>query len=54
MILSYPCRTQVCTVLQTLLEIFIFCPKIQVQFPVQIVGVFLGEKLVKMLWFWTF
>ncbi len=37
----------------TLFEIFIFCPKIQLWFPVKIVD-FLGEKLVKMLWFWTF
>ena len=37
----------------TLLQIFIFCPKIQLWFPVKIVD-FLGEKLVKMLWFWTF
>ena len=37
----------------TLFEIFIFCPKIQLWFPEKIVD-FLGEKLVKMLWFWTF
>ena len=37
----------------TLFEIFIFCPKIQLWFSVKIVD-FLGEKLVKMLWFWTF
>ena len=37
----------------TLFEIFIFCPKIQLWFPVKIVD-FLGEKVVKMLWFWTF
>ena len=30
-----------------------FCSKIQLWFPVKIVD-FLGEKLVKMLWFWTF
>ena len=30
-----------------------FCPKIQLWFPVKIVD-FLGEKLVKMLCFWTF
>ena len=30
-----------------------FCPKIQLWFPVKIVN-FLGEKLVKMLWVWTF
>ena len=67
----------------TLFEIFIFCPKIQLWFPEKIVDFFLvkiswnccgfglfscwqlwfhekivkkiwGEKLVKMLWFWTF
>ena len=32
---------------------FIFCPKIQLWFRDKIVD-FLGEKLVKMLWFWTF
>ena len=37
----------------TLFEIFIFCPKIQLWSPLKIVD-FLGEKLVKMLWFWTF
>ena len=37
----------------TLFEIFIFCPKIQLWFPVKIVD-FWVEKLVKMLWFWTF
>ena len=37
----------------TLFEIFIFFPKIHLSFPVKIVN-FLGEKLVKMLWFWTF
>ena len=37
----------------TLFEIFIFCPKIQLWFPEKIVN-FLVEKLVKMLWFWTF
>ena len=40
-------------VILTLFEIFIFCPKIQLWFPEKIVD-FLGEKLVKMLWFWTF
>ena len=38
----------------TLFEIFIFCPKIQLSFPEKIVDFFGGEKLVKMLWFWTF
>ena len=38
----------------TLFEIFMFCPKIQLWFPETIVDFFLGEKLVKMLWFWTF
>ena len=38
----------------TLFEIFIFCPKIQIWFPEKIVDFFLGEKLVKVLWFWTF
>ena len=38
----------------TLFEIFIFCPKIQLWFPEKIVDFFGGEKLVKMLWFWTF
>ena len=37
----------------TLFEIFIFCPKIQLWFPEKIVD-FWGEKLVNMLWFWTF
>ena len=36
-----------------LVQIFIFCPKIQLSFPEKIVD-FLGEKLVKMLRFWTF
>ena len=31
-----------------------FCPKIQLWFPEKIVEIFWGEKLVKMLWFWTF
>ena len=38
----------------TLFEIFIFCPKIQLLFPEKIVEFFWGEKLAKMLWFWTF
>ena len=40
----------------TLFEIFIFCPKIQLWFPDNIVDFlhFLSEKLAKMLWFWTF
>ena len=38
----------------TLFEILIFCPKIQLWFPEKVVDFFLGEKLVKMLWFWTF
>ena len=37
----------------TLFEILIFCPIIQLWFPKKFVD-FLGEKLVKMLWFWTF
>ena len=37
----------------TLFQIFIFCPKIQLWFPEKVVD-FLGEKLVKVLWFWTF
>ena len=37
----------------TLFQIFIFCPKIQLWFPEKIAH-FLGEKHVKMLWFWTF
>ena len=40
--------------LYTLFWIFIFCPKIQLWFPEKIVNFFWGEKLVKMLWFWTF
>ena len=35
----------------TLFEIFLFCPKIQLRLPRII---FLGEKLMKMLGFWTF
>ena len=38
----------------TLVEILIFCPKIQLWCPEKIVDFFLGEKLVKMLWFWIF
>ena len=38
----------------TLFEIFIFCPEIQLWFSKKIVDFFVGEKLVKMLWFWTF
>ena len=38
----------------TLFEIFIFCPKIQLWFPKKIVDFLGGEKLVEMLWFWTF
>ena len=38
----------------TLFEIFIFCPKIQLWFPEKVVDFIGGEKLVKMLWFWTF
>ena len=30
-----------------------FCPKIQLDFTRKL-SIFLGEKLVKMLWFWTF
>ena len=41
------------TELNTLFQIFIFCPKIQLWFPEKFVD-FLGEKLVKMLWFWTY
>ena len=37
----------------TLFKIFIFCPKIQLWFSMKLVD-FLVEKLVKMLWFWTF
>ena len=42
------------TISNTLFEILIFCPKIQLWFREKIVDFFLGEKLVKMLWFWTF
>ena len=42
-----------CCYCNTLFEIFIFCPKIQLWFPEKIVD-FWDEKLVKMLWFWTF
>ena len=38
----------------TLFEIFIFCPKLQLSFPKKIIDFFLGEKLVKLWWFWTF
>ena len=38
----------------TLFEIFNFCPKIQLLFPEKIVDFLGGEKLVKMLWSWTF
>ena len=37
----------------TLFEIFIFSPKIQLWFPGKIVDFFLVEKLVKMLGFWS-
>ena len=39
--------------MDTLFEIFNFCPKIQHLFPEKIVEN-KKEKLVKMLWFWTF
>ena len=41
------------TLVCTLFEIFIFCPKIQLWFPEKM-SIFWGEKLVKMLWVWTF
>ena len=37
----------------TLFEIFIFCPKLNFDFPRKL-SIFLGEKLVKMMRFWTF
>ena len=37
----------------TLFEIFIFVQKFHFDFPRKL-SIFLGEKLVKMLWFWTF
>ena len=42
------------TFFKTLFKILIFGPKIQLWFPEKIVDFFLGEKLVKMLWFWAF
>ena len=38
---------------RTLFEIFIFVQKFNFDFPRKL-SIFLGEKLVKMLWFWTF
>ena len=38
----------------TLFEFFIFCPKNQLWFPENNCQIVLGEKLVKMLRFWTF
>jgi len=38
----------------TLLEIFIFCSKNSTLISRENCRLFWGEKLVKMLWFWTF
>ena len=46
--------TIVFLVFLTLFEIFIFRPKIQLWFTEKIIHFLGGEKLVKMLWFWTF
>ena len=37
----------------TLFQIFIFCPKLQLWFPEKKLSIFWGEKLLKMLRFWT-